>query len=453
MMPGWVREIVEGKTKKLFGYIIWKCLMDYMYAAIVTDVYSYMGHVADYNYTKLAISWILMFGFLFLSEQIKEGLLKVSYEFLIVLSFIPTLTVWWTKNENSTAMTLIALYWCVWGMVSAIVSKSKMNNSFYSYLSQNRDCHPALYKEKDSNERTTTVMMVFFISMLIMLYFSYKYGNMRIIVRLGDVYNYRHAKGNRMSGIESYVFGWLSTIVLPFVLLFFLEKKRRIFALITCVLISMSYSIYGQKSTFLMMLLVLGISLLKNINFQKAFLNYIILGLNIVAILACALEKLKITRWGLALVERLTLEVAAGPFYYYDFFQTHELLFLRQSILRLFMSNPYDNAIGIIIGSSAKYNLTGDVNNFNNGVFSDAFANFGIIGVFLYPILFVISLQLYDNLLGKVKASYKYMILCWLLLYCMSIGYFQWLISGGFVVALIMLKLYRKYRLRVIYKV
>lgn len=129
-MPGWVREIVEGKTKKLFGYIIWKCLMDYMYAAIVTDVYSYMGHVADYNYTKLAISWILMFGFLFLSEQIKEGLLKVSYEFLIVLSFIPTLTVWWTKNENSTAMTLIALYWCVWGMVSAIVSKSKMNKSF-----------------------------------------------------------------------------------------------------------------------------------------------------------------------------------------------------------------------------------------------------------------------------------------------------------------------------------
>lgn len=440
-------RLIEGKWKKLLGFVIWKCLIDYMYAEIITDIYAYMNHIADYNFRKLLISWLCFLAFLFLGTLINEGMIKFSYDFLLILSLIPTLTVWWVRNDDTKCMLLVLLYWSVWGFTSILLSKSTIYNIHKSI--SNFSNETIREDEIDNDLNLTAIMVMFLICAVSTLYFSYRYGGMRLFVRLGDVYNYRMVEGNNMSSLGAYWYNWMVSIVMPLILLFYIINKKHIFTLLCCLLISMNYSIYGNKAMLFMIILTICISIIHFTDISKQLTNYILLGLNFATFGSCVLEKLQITGWGVALVNRMTTEIATGHFYYYDFFQNHPLLLLRQSVLRFLGSDPYGTPIGIIIGSDSKYNLSGNYNNFNNGVFSDAYANFGVIGVVIYPILFVVSICIFEIMLSDVGQVYKYLILCWLLLYCMSIGYFQWLVSGGFVVAVIILRVYKHYKIRI----
>ena len=442
---------IEGKYSKIVGIVIWKILIDYMFADIVTDVYAYMNQIADFNYWKLAISWIVLFLFYALGRFLRPGMVMFAYEFLSLLSFIPTLTVWWAKNEDNKCMLLITVYWLVWWAASFFITRFTKYRTFRLVEANENDGgdvrkSPLFDRNEQFNKGAIYVGIT--LCALVTLFFSYKYGGMRIFIRLGDVYNYRNVEGNGMSNIEAYSYNWIVSIVLPVLLLFFLINKKRILAVICCMLISMNYAIYGNKSMLFMILLAFSVAIINRTNFAKYLIIYFILGANIATFLSIFLYKTGITLWGVALIDRMTTGIAAAHFHYYDFFKTHELLLLRQSILRFFTSNPYDKPVSVIIGSSARYNLTGNYNNLNNGVFSDAYANFGVVGVVIYPILFVGAIFLFEKTLKDIKDSYKYLILCWLLMYSMSIGFFQWLMSGGFIVAIIMLKIYKKYKIR-----
>ncbi len=442
---------IEGKYKKITGIIIWKCLIDYMFADVVTDVFSYMNQVADYNYVKLLISWILVFAFYVLEKQICDGMLKFSYDFMYILSLIPTLTVWWVKNENNSCFVLILLYWLIWGMASIIVSHSSLYRQSKILRVFDNNIAPNVSADREEIINKGAILLTFIVCIICTLFFSYYYGGMRVFINLGDVYKYRNADGNSMSSIETYLYNWMVSIVLPLLLLYYTTSKKYLSMLICCLLISMNYSIYGNKTMLFMILLTFCISLVNRIDFSKYLIIFFLAGANAITLLSCISYKCiaGFTLWGVALIDRMTTGIAAAHFYYYDFFQTNKLLFLRQSILRFISTNPYDKPVSVIIGSSIKYNPTGNYNNLNNGVFSDAYANFGTVGVLIYPILFVVAIGFFEILLKGIKDSYKYLILCWLLLYCMSTGFFQWLLSGGFIIAIVLLRLYKKYRIKV----
>lgn len=423
-------SIIKVQKEKFFGIIIWKCLIDYMYSEIITDIFAYMNNVADYNYGKLMISWGVVVAFFLFSSKIQAGMLKFSFEFMIIMSLIPTLTVWWVRNDDSTCMCYVLLYWAIWGSVSYVISQSiiyKKNSSIDNGLCK------GINQNYDGIQKSNRKILILFIgSMISTLHFSYKYGNCRLFIALGDVYKYRMVVGNNMPMIEVYWYGWISQIVLPILLLLFLLKKRIILALICSLLISMNYSIYGNKSILFMVPLVICFVSIQSRDLCIQLTNYVIWGLDIVTLVSCFLQKTNITRWGVALVDRLTTLEATGHFYYYDFFQNSPFLFLSQSLFKFWKTNVYELPIGVIIGSNIKYNPTGNYNNFNNGVFSDAYANFGVFGVIIYPVLYVVSIYAFEVLLRDVRQEYKYLLLVWLLLYCMSIGYFQWLLSGGY---------------------
>ncbi len=441
------RIFVEGKNTKLIGVITWKILADYMFADIVTDVYAYMNQIADYNYVKLVISWITLLVFYSLGEKIYPGMVKFSYDFLFIFSFIPTLTVWWVKNENDRCMILIILYWFVWWIVSAYITRIPQYRAV-RHLEQKELCYIRDKQHRNVNERINigAIVIAFAFCSIATLYFSYKYGSMRLFIGFGEVYDYRNVEGNSMSSIEGYIYNWMVSIVLPMILLFLILKKKYILAIISALLISMNYAIYGNKAMLFMIVLAVCLAIINKIDLSRYLTRYCLLGVNVVTFVSCILQNTGITLWGVALMDRMTTGIAAAHFYYYDFFQTNEFLYLRQSIFRFFTSSPYDKAVSIIIGSSAKYNLSGVYNNQNNGVFSDAYANFGIVGVLVYPILYVCSIYFFEKVLKDVKPSYKYLMLCYLLLYCMSTGYFQWILSGGFIIVIILLRTYKKYR-------
>lgn len=438
-----IKSIFKGTKKKIIGLCVWKLIVDYFYADIVTDLWSYQYHIADYNYTKLIYSWILFLFFLIIGQAIKPGILMFSFEFLMFFSLIPTLTVWWVRNANNICMYEVCLYWFIWAIASILIGKTSLHREFESPNS----CE----KEISEGSKTNFIFMymVLTICSFFTLLFSYKYGDMRLYVKLEDVYSVRLVGENNMSSLEAYWFGWLTGIILPLTLLFFLKAKKWWWTIWCCGMLTISYAIYGNKSILFVIPLTIAFYIVKDINFAYELSNYFIWAGIVIMILSCCLEKLGITIWGVGLVNRMTTEIAVGHFFYFDFFQKHEFLLLRQSVLRFLLENPYDKPIGIIIGSDTAYNLTGNYNNFNNGVFSDAYANFGIVGVIMYPILFVVTLQTLGNILKKYQECYIYLIFSLLLLYCMSIGYFQWLLSGGVIFSIFALALYDKVKFKI----
>lgn len=439
---------MKVKHQRFAGLIIWKCLIDFMYADIITDVYAYMNNIADYNYLKLAISWLLFGVLVFSSTLIRNNVLQFSFDFLMIISAIPSLTVWWVRNDNSKCLALIMFYWFAWCLFSIIFSAISITGK--NHIQKTDISSRAIFLDETNfhnyqlfgSYKISIIIFMLIVCIVIVLFCSNKYGGMRIFVKLEDVYKYRNS-GIEMPSILGYCFNWISTIILPLMLLVCLINKRWIPSLICCMLISMCYSIYGNKTFLFMIILPFIIAILNRNNIRKYFLVDIIWMLNLAVAVSCILQKLNITRWGVALIDRITTGVSAGHFYYYDYFQTHKFLYLSQSILRFWIKSPYIQPIGVIIGSNAKYNLTGDYNNFNNGVFSDAYANFGFLGLIIFPFLFVLSLKIFDEILYNTEIVYKYLVLCFLLFYCISIGYFQWLNSGGYIVAILVIRGYQ----------
>ena len=105
-------------------------------------------------------------------------------------------------------------------------------------------------------------------------------------------------------------------------------------------------------------------------------------------------------------VRRLFYVPALLNYQYYDFFSMHEIDCFRQSFLRhLGIVSPYSDSLPRVIGAE----FYTDAYNANNGLFSDAILNLGIIGIFIFPIILVILLKFIDSLSEGIENKFLMM--------------------------------------------
>ena len=79
---------------------------------------------------------------------------------------------------------------------------------------------------------------------------------------------------------------------------------------------------------------------------------------------------------------------------YYDYFQLHDILYFSQSILKAFQTGPEPENVQFVLGEYA----IGDYSaRANNGLFSDAYMNLGIVGMLVYPFLLSVYLRILDG--------------------------------------------------------
>ena len=115
-------------------------------------------------------------------------------------------------------------------------------------------------------------------------------------------------------------------------------------------------------------------------------------------------------------------------------------LFLRESILRHFLESPYPGGSDFYMIHGA--NITTSSGRANNGLWGDAFRNFGIIGILVYPLL--ISKVLACVMRTVIHKSLRFQIVVAFLTIwnAVNVSFFTWLITGGIVVLLIFSKFF-----------
>ena len=126
---------------------------------------------------------------------------------------------------------------------------------------------------------------------------------------------------------------------------------------------------------------------------------------------------------------------------YYNFIVNNEALLLRESIMRVFFSSPYSESINYLVSNTiTKYGKA----IANTGMIGDAYANFKIIGICIYPILYSLILYFWqktnNNKINTLSISIGF-IMIW---NAINISFFTWLITGGVIVYFIVTKLFKR---------
>ena len=243
-------------------------------------------------------------------------------------------------------------------------------------------------------------LLLLFVAVLVLneLYIWAAYTHFHIQLDLYNVYDVRsESKTYSMPLLMYYIHAWARTLT-PFIALYFLHNKKRLIFSGLLVLQFITFSIDASKSVFFSMVVSLGLYFL--LKKGKSFIHYIPFGLSCISI-AGLLERILagsavITNY---FIRRMMFFPALLNYQYAEYFSIHGFDYYRRSIGGLFSKSIYTQDMADIIGQV----YYGHEMHANNGLFADAYANLGWIGVLLMPFLLALVLKVLDGSTSKVS--------------------------------------------------
>ncbi len=406
-------------------FLLYKILIDWISLSMISVHYAYASGGASPNITKYVLAWLVYLCLVILFYQIRNESIKFAYGFFLIISAAPSLMIYWLKNESTEAFLGITIFWLVAAVFSIIISRTIPGTDYLK-----RETTEWIMPQYNN----PIILGIFVFLIISTIYFSYKYSGFRLFIRFEDVYNYRMDTSNYMSSIESYIYSWNTNVLLPICLIVHLKGKKISLLAIDVLIGLASYAIYGNKIIVFQIAYVIGVWMADVLQLKKRIIEAASLVFTLLALLGIIVKESTIGSFIMFFLYRLLYIPAEAHYFYFDFFRDAEKLYLRQSILRRFFSNPYSDTVSILIGT--KYNNLGNYNNLNNGLFSDAYANFGIIGLMVYPIIIIIIILVISKVMRRYDSSFKNALMITFLINMVSTPLMQNFLTGGLMVAI-----------------
>ena len=221
----------------------------------------------------------------------------------------------------------------------------------------------------------------------------YKYLGLSFSFDLTKVYEIRKVYTEMRIPLAGYLFNWSAYIINPIFFAFFLIKRKWIPVVLIVLLQIFLFSVTGNKTFLFAIPFVL---VLMWIITQRNPLAYIAMGLIAMILLGMFSYWLIDDAWIYFLFTRRTLLLPAQlSFFYYDFFSKNGPTFLSQHhIFRDFINYPYHLSPPHLVG---EVYFNRPQMGANNGIYADAYMNFGYAGFVLWGILLVIILKIVDS--------------------------------------------------------
>ncbi len=397
---------------------MYKIACDYSYGNIISILFEYQNfRNIPTNFTE-NFSWFMIISLSPLMIKIfnKESLSSSIITILILVSLIPTTTlIAFDSTYKIEYLILMYLYWLLLltaniNLPIIVINKGQIKGfkNAYKYI---------------TIILCTTVIFV-----------SWKFTGLRFHFGLLDVYDLRaEARGYEVSLIVGYL-STFSDNLLPVLLVYFLYKKKYTIAVLILVVILLNFGVTATKQIlFLLFLALFGFVAVKSFKFIRLYIwAFLIL------IYICISEFIIFGTYFISIfsIYRIFFIPAKLHNVYYDFFSTRELDYFRQSALKYFLNSPYKENIGFLMGD---YD-TGDITaRANNGLFSDAYMNFGLIGVLIFPIIVVLILKILDGATKGLSQRILFIVTSSISFVFLGLPFTTALFSAGIVVLIIFL--------------
>lgn len=212
-----------------------------------------------------------------------------------------------------------------------------------------------------------------------------KYGVYTEIPSLGEVYAQREEFRQAIGGLGAYAFFWVAKAINPFFLAKgYVDRNPLLFGIGIggqVLLFAMS----GLRSV-LFSFLLLGAMLVAMWRDGQYFGHWVVWGLaGLIGMSAAVDTYLGVTVTSSLFVRRLLIAPGLNMSFYLDFFSTNPHVFLGHSVLGWAVDYPYEARPAMVIGNAYYGHLDIPIDmSANANLWADAYANFGIPGIFLF---------------------------------------------------------------------
>ncbi len=395
----------------IISALIYYLILRIIYSQFITKYWAYAGLYKDG--THINIVWVILLllpSLLFLGYASSKN--DLSYQIisiLILISFFPAIIMAEFRKTDFLILLIVYYYWLM--ILTCLIKPIKLKR-------------PPIPQQFFEN-------LIIIIFAVVIVYIWIKYADMHIQKSLFNVFEQREiASGYSYPRPIAYVFS-ISKALLPFFLVYELDKKRYFMSVFIFGVGLLSFCIDASKSSlFMLVVAVVGYYLIKVFKSSMLMLSG---GMIIGGIIAMLENKILSTYYILAYLFRRTCFVPTKLNYdYYNLFCDREKIYFKDSI-EIFGELPYSSVANLV----GIYNGTGA--HSNNGLFSDAYYNLGILGMIIMPLAVVLLLKLLDECAVGLKDEVTFVVVLQFVLHLVSSPLLRNLLSHGFVAIIIVL--------------
>lgn len=419
---------MQNKKNTFLCFILYKIMLDILFCRGTAVYFIYLNRILDFNMSKYIIGWIVYLFSIHLIMNIKNNSFRFMIKILFMLSGVANISVYGLRNYSNTHFLIVLSFWFM--LITLCIVASNMRNL------------KRIDKKKIDNIVSNRVNTLFYIfSILITIYCIGKFGVN--VSSLSDLYIARETfRSQHLSTIDSYLMSWNATVILPWLFLIAIDNKKYIRACIVLLFALLMFSMNGMKTWLLLYVIIISlIFLLKRFNYDDS-INIILLGLSFITFVSVILY-IKTDDYNLiALIDRVIFLPGETNYYYLNFFDEHEHLYLRESIFKFFDKSPYNPISSIQI---AKINMANAYyQNATNGLVGDIYGNFGFFGILTYPFMILICLTFLDKSANEYNLTIRAVVMFILMWMLVNTSFFTWIMTGGFLLYIIVLNINKK---------
>lgn len=422
-----MKKVVSNWALQSILLLTYKALLDFLFLRVYYTVFSYMtGAAYMWNVDKFIISNIVFAFFVLINFYVSndsERIQNVIIVMLMVICIVPMLSVYGFVNYVSVEAILYPSIF--WGIMILVIGKSNINIHKSSR-----------YRIVAIKQASIGTLGLCSLGGLI----CWAWAGFPILVSLSDSTAQRLAlRASRMPSLLGYVFMLLGGVLFPYLFARFLDAKKYLYAVISLIVGFLLYSINGMKTWLFMYIFVIalyGLCYWQKDNIRKICIS-------IIVVLCFLLLFCVVAYWKLGIADFLSQfgRVFCIPngigFRSISFFSdsSHPYLYLRESILRHFFETPYPGGSDFYLDYGANSTITSARSN--NGLWGDAFRNFGIFGVIIYPFFISRILILVNRTINTKNVRFQIFVVFLMIWNSVNVSFFTWLLTGGVIVVLI----------------
>ena len=368
-----LRLIIKKSVIWIFlSLFLYKVVLDLSYYFIISDVWNYTKFDLNFNVLKFIESYLLLFVIFILAPKYSKKLSNIMIWLLILMSYVPILTLYGLMDQPRIYMYAITGFW----LIVFLLMKIKLPKISLRPLKQAKIIRYFLFFSLTS-----------FVFVMI-----YKYLGFSLNFDLTKVYDIRAGYMGLKIPSSGYLFIWLAYIINPIFFALFITKRKWFWVILIIISQLFLFSVTGMKTFLFALPFVLALMWIVS---RRNPIKYMAIGLIGIILLGMLSYYLVDDLWITSLFARRTLLVPAQlSFFYYDFFSNNAYTFLSQHhIFRNFLEYPYHlnppHLIAEVYFNKPKMNAV-------NGIYGDAFMNFGFLGLFLWAFFLSLILRLFD---------------------------------------------------------
>jgi len=366
--------VVNKDTIQAFlSIFFYKVVLDLSYYFIISPVFGYMRFGLSLNIAKLVESYFLLFIIFILMPKSSKKLSNIMAWLLILISYVSMLTLFAFMDQPRVYMYAVTGFWILVFLLLKL---------------------PTVRFNPIKKVQSKIIRYSIFIGLGgIVFFLIYKYLGIVFNFDLTKVYEIRKKYIHTGIPLAGYLFTWLAYIVNPIFFALFLIRRKWIWVGVIIFLQILVFSVTGLKAFLFVLPFVLALMWVVS---QKNPLVWMGTGLSIVILAGMFSYWLVGDLWISSLFTRRALLVPAQlSFFYYDFFsQNHHTFLSQHHLFRNFLEYPYNLKPSYLI---ADIYFNSPETNACNGIYGDAYMNFGFLGFILWGIFLTIILKLIDS--------------------------------------------------------